>query len=130
MNLLGGQQWRCRHREQMMHMVRGVGETMDGLAWKHTHHLRETDTLWESAACLRELRTGLWNKLEAGDRVGDRREAQEGGDIRIPMGGSCFDVWQKPTRYCRAIVLQLKINKLETLPSRYNLSSKRSKASF
>ena len=69
----------------MMHMVRGVGETMDGLAWKHTHHLRETDTLWESAACLRELRTGLWNKLVAGDQVGDRREAQEGGDIRIPM---------------------------------------------
>jgi len=61
--------------------------------------------------------------------VGDGREVQEGGDICIPMGDSCFDVWQKPTQYCKATVLQLKINKLKTLQSRYNLSSKR-KASF
>ena len=89
----------------------------------------KTDTLWASAACLRELKAGLCNKLEGWDGVGDGREVQEGGDICIPMGDSCFDVWQKPTQYCKAIVLQLKINKLKTLPSRYNLSSK-SKASF
>jgi len=25
------------------------------------------------------------------------------------------DVWQKPTKYCKAIILQLKINKKETI---------------
>ena len=106
-----------------------VGETVDGVAWKHTHCHTKTRHLWASAACLRELKAGLCNKLEEWDGVGDRREVQEGGDICIPMGDSCFDVWQKPTQYCKATVLQLKINKLKTLPSRYNLSSK-SKASF
>ena len=24
------------------------------------------------------------------------------------------DIWQKPTQYCKAIILQLKINKVET----------------
>ena len=25
----------------------------------------------------------------------------------------CVDVWQRPTQYCKAIILQLKINKLK-----------------
>ena len=33
------------------------------------------------------------------------------------------DVWQKPTQYCKAIILQLKINKLKkTTPSLHNSS--------
>ena len=27
----------------------------------------------------------------------------------VPMADSCFDVWRKPTQYCKAIILQLKI---------------------
>ena len=33
--------------------------------------------------------TGALNNLEGWDGVGDRREVQKGGDIRITMGDSC-----------------------------------------
>ena len=33
---------------------------------------------------------------------------QEGGDICIPIDVH-VDVWQKPTQYCKAITLQLKM---------------------
>ena len=41
--------------------------------------------------------------------MGGAREVQEGGDIDIPRLIHA-DVWQKPTQYCKAIFLQLKIN--------------------
>ena len=36
--------------------------------------------------------------------MGGRREVQEGGDICVPMGDS------ETKQYCKAIILQLKIN--------------------
>ena len=30
-------------------------------------------------------------------------------DMCIPMADSCFDVWQKLTQYCKAVIFQLKI---------------------
>ena len=30
----------------------------------------------------------------------------------VPMADSCY-VWQKPTQHCKAIILQLKINKFK-----------------
>ena len=41
---------------------------------------------------------------------GGGREVQEGGDIYLWM--IHVDVWRKPTQYCKAIILQLKINKI------------------
>ena len=38
--------------------------------------------------------------------MGGGREAQEGGDIRLIRVAE----WQKPRQYCKAIVLQLKID--------------------
>ena len=38
---------------------------------------------------MRELKWGLCTNLEGWDGEGDRREAQEGGDICIPMADSC-----------------------------------------
>ena len=40
----------------------------------------------------------------------DGREFQEGGGIGIPWLIH-VNVWQKPTQYSKAVVLQLKINK-------------------
>ena len=37
--------------------------------------------------------------------VGDGRVVQEGGDICIPVLIG-VDVWQRPTQYCKAIILQ------------------------
>ena len=48
---------------------------------------------------------GLCDNLE-----GRWKEVQGGGDRGTPMAIH-FDVWQKPTQYCKAIILQLKINK-------------------
>ena len=39
--------------------------------------------------CLRELKQGLCINLEGWDGEGDGREAQEGGDICVPMADSC-----------------------------------------
>ena len=46
------------------------------------------------------------------DGVRGRREAQEGGDICMFMADSHFCI-AKPTLLCKAIILQLKINKSE-----------------
>jgi len=35
------------------------------------------------------------------------REVQEGGDMGVPMM-ILVDVWQKTTKFCKAIILQLK----------------------
>ena len=48
--------------------------------------------------------------LKSYQGVGGGREVQEGGDIYLWM--IHVDVWWKPTQYCKAIILQLKINKI------------------
>ena len=45
--------------------------------------------------------------------MGCGREVLEGGDIYIYLWLIHVDVWQKPTQYCKAIIFQLKINKLK-----------------
>ena len=55
-----------------------------------------------------------------------RREAQEGGDICIFML-ICVVVWQNPTQHCKAIILQLKKNKIKNKSQAYSLRSRISK---
>ena len=50
----------------------------------------------------------LSDNLEEWDGMRGGREVQEGGGILIPMA----DVWQKPAQYCKAGILQAKINYL------------------
>ena len=47
------------------------------------------DSQWEFPVWLRKLKQGLCINLEGWDGVGDGREVQKGGDICIPMAGSC-----------------------------------------
>ena len=47
------------------------------------------DSQWKFAVWLRKLKEGLCINLEGWDGVGDGRELQKGGDIRIPMADSC-----------------------------------------
>ena len=65
---------------------------------------------WEFAVWLRELKPRLCNNLEGW--------GGEGGGGRFRSEGTCVylwlihvDVWRKPTQYCKAIILQFKINK-------------------
>ena len=48
-----------------------------------------TDSQWEFAVWLREVKPGLCNNLEGWDGGRGGREVQKGGDICIPMADSC-----------------------------------------
>ena len=47
------------------------------------------DSQWEFAVWLKKLKQGLCIHLEGWDGERDGREFQNGGDICIPMAGSC-----------------------------------------
>ena len=61
--------------------------------------------------CLRELKQGLCNNLEGWDGEADGREVEEGGET-VYLWLIHVDVWQKQTKFCKAIILQFK-NKLK-----------------
>ena len=50
----------------------------------------KTDSQWEFAIWLRELKPGLCNNLEGWDVEGEGKDVQEGGDIGRPMADSCW----------------------------------------
>ena len=54
---------------------------------------------------LRELKPGLCNNLEGWDRKGDVRRFRRKGTYVYPWLIH-VDVWQKPTQFCKAIILQ------------------------
>ena len=64
------------------------------------------DSQWEFPVCLRELKQGLCINLEGWNGEGDGKKEGEGTYVHlwlIPV-----DVWQKTTKFCKAIILQLK----------------------
>ena len=65
------------------------------------------DSHWEFAILLREHKQGFCNNLEGQDGEGNRKEVEEGGGICTPVTDSC-DIWQKTTKFCEAIIIQLK----------------------
>ena len=65
------------------------------------------DSQWEIALWLRELKLGLCDNLEGWDGERDGREAQEGGDICIPMADSYWGL-AETTQFYKAIILQFK----------------------
>ena len=54
----------------------------------------------------------LCDNLEGWDRVGGRFKMEE---TYVCRWLTHVDVWQKPTQYCKAIILQLKIKKLKKI---------------
>ena len=104
-NPSAGQQQRHRHEEQTMD--RG-GEGEAGTNWESS---TETHT-WPhvkpdgSGNVLYRAGSSVTSRVGQGQGAG---EAQEGGDILIPMADSCRYM-AKPTQYCKTIIVQLKIN--------------------
>ena len=90
-NLLTGQQWRNRHKEQTYgHGERGGEGEMYRKSNMETYiTICKIDSQWEFAIWLRKLKQGLCINLEERDGEGDGREVQKGGDICIPMADSC-----------------------------------------
>ena len=66
----------------------------------------------------------LCDNLEVRDGVGGGREMQERGKVHIPMADSCY-IQQKLAQYCKASILQLKINKY--FFKRENIKSRKDK---
>ena len=48
----------------------------------------KTDSRWEFAVWLRELKQGLCDDLEGRGGAGDGREVQDGGDMGLPVADS------------------------------------------
>ena len=65
------------------------------------------DSQWEFAVWLRELKLGLCDNLEGWDGEGGGRDVQKGA-IYVYLWLIHVDVSQKPTEFCKAIILQLK----------------------
>ena len=80
-----------RHREQTYGHGGRAGEgEMYGESNMETYiTICKTDSQWEFAVCLRELKPGLCITLEGWAGEEDGREVQEGGEICIPMTDSC-----------------------------------------
>ena len=89
-NLLTGQQWRNRYREQTYGQGERGGEgEMYGKSNMDTYiTICKIDSQQEFAICLRKLKQGLCINLERWDGEGDERELQKGGDICTPMADS------------------------------------------
>ena len=119
MSLFAGQQWRLRHREQTYGHGGGGGAGLRGGRrwwdqWREQHESRYTtahkiDSQREFATWLRDFKPGLCNKLEGWERVGGGSEVQE-GETYVNLWLIHDDGWQKPNKYCKAIIPQLKIN--------------------
>ena len=64
-NLFAGQQWRNRHREQTYGHGESGGEgEMYGESTMETYiTICKTDSQWEFAVCLRELKQGLYRQI-------------------------------------------------------------------
>ena len=89
-NLLTGQQWRNRHREQTYgHGEKGGEGEMDGESKVETSiTICKIDSQWEFAVWLRKVRRALHQPRGMGWE-GDGKEVQKGEDTCIPMADSC-----------------------------------------
>ena len=67
----------------------------------------KTDSQWEFAVWLRELKQRLFNRLKSGvgREMGGRSGRQE---TWVYLWLILVDIWQKTTKFCKAIILQLK----------------------
>ena len=68
------------------------------------------DSQWEFAVCLRKLKQGLCINLEGWDGEGMGGRLKRDG-IYVYLWLIHGEVWQKPTKFCKAIILQLKKNR-------------------
>ena len=110
MKLFAEQQWRHRYREQIYGhggwgREKGEGGRYGERNMETYITVCEIDSQRELAVWLRELKQVLCNNLERWD--GDEDGGAEGTYVYLWL--IHVDVWKKPTKFCKAIILQLKI---------------------
>ena len=102
------QLWMCRQRKRKWKQ----GEEREGGMYGESNMetyitICKTDSQWEFAIWLKELKPGPCNNLEGWDGEGGGRGGQEQGDICIPMADSCW-CFAETNTILKAIILQLK----------------------
>ena len=90
MNLFAGEKWRCRRREQIYgHSKRrrrwANREWHGNLHITYVKQIASGNSLYDAGSS----NPVLCDNLEGWDGVGGRREVQEGGEICLPVAGSC-----------------------------------------
>ena len=112
MNLFGGQQQRCRHRQQTCGRSRerrGWGELRE-CHWntrittcKHRWPVGiccRTQGPWSSALWQPREEDGMWGRKDVGRMFMRER-------TYVYPWGTHVDAWQKPAQHCKAIILQV-----------------------
>ena len=99
-------------------LVDRVGEGEGGMNWETSMEtyiiICKIDSQWEFGVWHRELSRVLCDNLEQWDGEKDRRGFRKGTYVYLWL--IYVDVWQKPTQYCKAIVLQFKKIKNNLFP--------------
>jgi len=111
MNLFAEQQRRYQHKEQTSgqwgnERVGWIESSIETCTLSYVKQIA-SGKLLEDAGRSDPV---LSDNVEEWDGAGGAREIGDGGDICIPSL-SHLDVWQKPTQYCKVIILQIKTNK-------------------
>ena len=84
---------------------------MEKVAWKHVHYHKWNREPVEIFSLTQGTQTGtLWQPRAGG--MGWELEKVQEGVTYLYLWLIRVAVWQKPTQYCKAIMLQLKINHL------------------
>ena len=125
MNLFAGQQWRNRHGGQTYgHGERGGEGEMNGESNTEAYITTcKIDSQREFAVWLRKLKQGFCINLEEWGGEGGGREIQKEG-ICVYLWLSHVEVWQKTTKLCIAVNLQLRY-KLIHKKIQYIIANKR-----
>ena len=111
MNLLSGQEQRCRWRERTYERSRGRRGGADWVSSIHVWHVHMTtckpDGRWEAAVQHRELSPG--SATTQRDEGGVRgRLGREG--VYVHLWLSHVAVWRRPAQHCKTIIPQVKLS--------------------
>ena len=96
-------------------LVDTVGQGKGGMKWESSTEtyiiICKIDSQWESAVWHKELNLVLCDYMVGwgGMSEGGSRERE----TYVYLWLIRVDVWPKPTQHCKAVILQLKINKLK-----------------
>ena len=105
-----GHNWETDKENRLIDMGRGEereGE-LNGTSNMETKNIIcKIDSQWGFVIWLREPKQGLYNNLEGWNGKGDGREGGREGTC-VYLWLILVDVWQKTTKFCKAIILLFK----------------------
>ena len=107
-NLFTWQQWRNRCRKQTYGHGREEDSVrcMERVTWKTYITICKIDSQWEFSVWLRKLNKGSVGKLNKGGIGQEMGERFKREGISVFLWLIHVEVWQKTTKFCKAIIFQ------------------------